>query len=359
MTITGNKGEWSELYTLFKLLGDGKVHAGDAEMHKIGLYYPIVSILREESKQLEFLPNVDKDVVIMAEDEEVGRLSMATFVEQSARLLDDIKAGDKSAFAIPNTERFMHAIGCERLKAPSKDKADITIVIHDLRTGMKPQLGFSIKSQLGSPSTLLNPGKTTNITYRVTGGSLTDDDITNINAIKDHRPRIEAIVGRGLHFEFAQIDNDNFRNNLLFLDTCLPRFIADCLVVDSLPDGSCNITEAVERIAASNPFGYTGSNVLAFYEHKMKTLLLASALGMTPAKEWTGRYDANGGYLVVRTDGEIVCYHFYNVNDVEDYLYQNTRFDRPSRSRYEWGTLYRGEDGEVYFKLNLQIRFKK
>ena len=64
-------------------------------------------------------------------------------------------------------------------------------------------------------------------------------------------------------------------------------------------------------------------------------------------------------YLVVRKDGEIVCYHFYNQNDVEDYLYKNTRFERASRTRYGFGKLYRGEDGSVYMKLNLQIRFKK
>lgn len=44
----------------------------------------------------------------------------------------------------------------------------------------------------------------------------------------------------------------------------------------------------------------------------MKVLLLDSALGMTPGKERKGRYDANGGYLVVKKDGDIVCYHFYN-----------------------------------------------
>ena len=91
----------------------------------------------------------------------------------------------------------------------------------------------------------------------------------------------------------------------------------------------------------------------------MKVLLLDTALGMTPAKEWNGVYDANGGYLVVRKDGEIVCYHFYNRNDVEDYLYGNTRFERASRSRYNFGLLYRGEDDSTYIKLNLQIRFKK
>lgn len=91
----------------------------------------------------------------------------------------------------------------------------------------------------------------------------------------------------------------------------------------------------------------------------MKVLLLDAALGMTPGKEWTGRYDANGGYLVVRKDGEIVCYHFYNRNDVEDYLYNNTRFERASRSRYGFGYVYREKDGCIYIKLNLQIRFKK
>ena len=44
---------------------------------------------------------------------------------------------------------------------------------------------------------------------------------------------------------------------------------------------------------------------------------------------------------------------------MEDYLYHNTRFERASRSRYNFGSLYRGNDGLVYMKLNLQIRFKK
>ena len=91
----------------------------------------------------------------------------------------------------------------------------------------------------------------------------------------------------------------------------------------------------------------------------MKMLLIDVALGMTPASEWNGKYDANGGYLVVRSDGEIVCYHFYNRNDVEDYLYNNTRFERASRTRYDFGSVFRGDDGNVYIRLNLQIRFKK
>lgn len=361
MALSGNKGEWSEIYTLFRLLGEGKVHAGDANLNKLELYYPILDIIREESKKYEFKPNLYKKIVVIDEDgNEYARISMEKFMKESEKLLDSIKeAGSQRTFEVPDAECFMNQIGCTKLKAPSQDKADIHIVIHDLRTNMTPLLGFSIKSQLGSASTLLNPGMPTNITYKVVGGDMTDQEIEEINGIEDHLPRMQAMLDKGYQLEFFEIAHQTFKNNLLFLDMCMPELIARCLVLGSIPGRSTATKDIVETIAQQNPFGYTGNNVSGFYEHKIKVLLLDTALGMTSAKEWNGHYDANGGYLVVKSDGDIVCYHFYNKNDIEDYLYNNTRFDRASRSRYDFGSLYRGMDGAVYMKLNLQIRFKK
>lgn len=360
MAITGNKGEWSEIYTLFRLLGDGKVYAGDANLNRLDLYYPILNIIREESKRYEYKPDTKQHIVVIDEEgNEFTRISMDTFMQESQSLLETIKGTSKRAFEIPRAECFMNQIGCTKLKAPSKDKADIHIVIHDLRTNMTPELGFSIKSQLGSASTLLNAGESTNIRYVVKGVGMTDEELASINSVEDHLPRMQALIDKGYSLEYSDIEHQTFKNNLLFLDTCMPEFIAACLICDSMPNSTSSIREAVENVAAQNPFSFTGSDVLAFYEHKMKVLLLDSALGMTPAKEWNGRYDANGGYLVVKKDGDIVCYHFYNRNDVEDYLYYNTRFERASRSRYHFGYLYRGEDSRVYIKLNLQIRFTK
>ena len=333
MAITGNKGEWSELYALFRLLGEGKVHAGDADLNKLDMYYPILNIIREESKKYEYKPNKEKNIVVIDEDgNEYARISMDKFMEESSKLLESIKGASERAFEVPDAECFMSQIGCTKIKAPSQDKADIHIVIHDLRTNMTPLLGFSIKSQLGSASTLLNPGLPTNITYKVVGGDMKDQELGEINAIEDHLPRMQALLDKGYKLEYFEIAHQTFKNNLLFLDMCMPELIARCLVLGS---------------------------IIGFYEHKIKVLLLDTALGMTSAKEWNGHYDANGGYLVVKSDGDIVCYHFYNKNDVEDYLYNNTRFDRASRTRYDFGSLYRGKDGDVYMKLNLQIRFKK
>ena len=359
MALSGNKGEWSEIYTLFKLLGEGKVHAGDANMNKLDLYYPILNILRQESKRYEYKPNMAQHIVVINEEgEEFARISMDRFMAESKSLLDAIKS-NSNAFEIPATESFMNEVGCSILKAPSADKADIHIIIHDLRTNMTPTLGFSIKSQLGSASTLLNAGRPTNFLYELTGASLSDEQIEKINANRDHLSRMQGIFDAGCRLNFVEVEHEIFRNNLLFLDSCLPKFIADCLLYSSVPGGKYNISEVVKAVTEENPFDYKGKNIKAFYEHKMKVLLLDTALGMTPAKEWTGRYDANGGYIVVRRDGEIICYHFYNRNEIEDYLFNNTRFERASRSRYGFGSLFRAEDGKVYLRLNLQIRFLK
>ena len=118
---------------------------------------------------------------------------MDRFMQESASLLEEIKSAKKSAFEIPASEAFMSTIGCTKLKAPSRDKADIHIVIHDLRTNMTPLLGFSIKSQLGSASTLLNAGATTNITYTICGKNLSDEEIAEINSIDSHLERMAEI----------------------------------------------------------------------------------------------------------------------------------------------------------------------
>lgn len=358
--ITGNKGEWSEIYALFKLLGDGKVHAGDADMNKLPLYYPILNVIREECQRFEYKPDTRQNVVVCYSDgTEFIRLSMSRFIQESQRLLSDITSTKERAFKLPHTESFMEEIGCHKLKADSLDKSDIHIIIHDLRTNMTPLLGFSIKSQLGMPSTLLNAGKTTNFRFKVEG-LFDENDASEINAVESHLSRIEEIYKKGYRLVFDDMENETFRSNLEFISDRLPELVAECLIEDSLSESDNKVKTAVQNVATRNPLKIRGNNVLNYYEHKMKQLLIDSALGMTPAKEWTGRYDANGGYLVVRKDGEIVCYHFYNRNDVEDYLYNNTRFERASRSRYGFGHIYRqGENSSFYLDLNLQIRFLK
>ncbi len=49
--MSGNKGEWSELYAFMKLLSQGRVYAANEKVEKIeDVYYPILKIMREETR---------------------------------------------------------------------------------------------------------------------------------------------------------------------------------------------------------------------------------------------------------------------------------------------------------------------
>ena len=112
-----------------------------------------------------------------------------------------------------------------------------------------------------------------------------------------------------------------------------------------------------DNVNEVNPLKYDNQFAHTFYEYKIKRFLTDVALGMMPSKVWSGIYDATGGYLVVKENGEILCYHIYNRNQFEEYLFVNTKLETASSTRHEFGKVYQ-QNGEFYFKLNLQIRFK-
>lgn len=360
MAKTANKGEWSELYVLLKLLGEKKVYAGDGELNKIeNLFYPVLKVLRDE-QSVHYEYTLDDNIVIISEDgKELLRRSIADFLNRADTLLNIIRK-EKGTFAIPEIEQFMTEIHCNKIKAGSKQKKDITIVIHDLRTGMTPTLGFSIKSQLGGNSTLFNAGKTTNFTFTVTGHDFTDTEIESINEIDTSskiRDRIENINELGGALQFKTMDDAICRNNFILIDSCLPHIMANILLRSNCGETK-SIKELTEQIAVVNPLNYDTTYNQQFYAHKVKNFLVATALGMVPHTPWNGAYQANGGYLVVKADGDVLCYHFYDRNLFEDYLYCNTKLETPSSSRYDFGKLYKNEAHELCFKLNLQVRFK-
>lgn len=361
MALTGNKGEWSEVYAFLKLLGEGQVFAGDGDLNKIeSLFYPIVKILRRENYgSYDYVVRRGDIIIETPEGQELLRRPASDFLQEAEKLLEKIRKG-KGAFAIPETEKFMNSVNCHNLKAKSNDKADIRIVLHDCRTRMNSILGFSIKSQLGGDSTLLNASKATNFTFKVVGGTFSDKDIEEINAINPPREkvleRVKHIRAKGGEFVFEKMDNPTFCNNLVMLDSHLPQIIA-CLLLEQLNGGSNMIKTLTENIANNNPLGYNTAQQTPFYAYKVKHLLTSSALGLMPATPWKGIYDANGGYLVVKNDGDVLCYHICDRNRFEDYLYYNAYLERASTNRHEYAVLYQ-EENELYFKLNFQVRLK-
>ena len=82
------------------------------------------------------------------------------------------------------------------------------------------------------------------------------------------------------------------------------------------------------------------------------------ALGMMPNTVWNGILTSLGGFLLVKKDGDVLCYYLYNLEDFQEYLLQNTKLDTPSTTRYGIGKLIK-ENDRYFIKLNLQVRFNK
>lgn len=360
--LKGNKGEWSEIYVLFRLLADGKIYAADSELNKLDdIFFPILEILRKEVEN-ETTRYVTGDPVTIYVGEKLEKeVSAENFNAEADSLLNEItdkKA--KGAFTIERTENFMNDILCFKISAPATDKRDITMKIKDINTGYTPVAGFSIKSELGKSPTLLNAGKTTNFIYRIIhdypGFSNEMNSIYKYSGEKKHidvRGRLKMVAEKDGILEYVGMENETFKKNLELIDSNMDKIIAETILY-FYRDGISNCIDMVEKLEDENPMNYENKNA---YRYKFKKFLTAVALGMKPATEWDGIDDATGGYIIVTKNGNVLAYHIYNRNSFEEYLLQNTKFETASTSRHEFGEVY-SIKGDDYIKLNLQVRFK-
>lgn len=367
--LKGNRGEWSELYLLLKLIAEGRVYGADKELNKIDdIYYDIIRMIRKQTDALwiyerNAIANVN--IINADTDEVICSVSLEEFRHNSDLLLREIlniQAGSRS-FEVPTLAEFAERIKVKSLAAINTDKADIVIKIHDYKTGADLTQGFSIKSQLGNPATLINASGSTNFIYNIQN---VDDNIMNeFNDIMSERraispdikKRFEYLESVGAKLKFKEIQNSTFENNLILIDSLLPE-ICSYMLINFFQLRISNCFDNVNMLGFNNPLGFDMTKGHPFYNYKFRKMLAEAALGMTPSKMWNGILDATGGYLIVKEDGEVLCYHLYNRPQFEEYLLLNTKFDTPSTSRHGFGDIYR-KDNEYRIKLNMQIRFIK
>lgn len=356
MRLTGNKGEWSELYAFLKLLATGRLYAADESVNKIeDTFFPIKKIFRTEYEdcEIEYVVRTEMgDVEIHVHSEKIRSIRQEEIRNMALDIYAGILSGTNRAFEIDGSDTIMDCLACSKIAAPSSDKTDIRMQIHDINTGYQPICGFSIKSELGGAPTLLNASGATNFVYEVDG--LAEEDVQRINTIDSDTKildRIEAICAKG-KLKFCHAKNANFASNLMLIDTYMEEIIA-YILIDYYRNNAIDCKTLIHRLEDANPLGYPRRG---FYEYKFKKFLCSVALGMMPSKEWNGRDEANGGYVIVKEDGEVVAYHLYNRDAFEAYLLNNTKLERGSTTKHGFATIYE-ENNKLYINLNLQIRF--
>lgn len=379
--LKGNKGEWSELYVFAKLLAEGRLYQSDINLNRDDNFYEVIKAYREDSSSIiEYERNGDITISRINNNgkELLGALPSQYFSEGASIILDGILKGSGKSFEISEVDEFVGVNYISKLTALTTSKSDIKLRIYDRRLARETDLGFSIKSLLGQDSTLLNTGPGNNFIYNVFTNKAIDVEDFNLKTYKPAgkisklTARLRDLLSEGAKIEFKEIQSKQLWLNLKMIDGDLPQILSFALMyrwiyrVNSLKE----ISKILEKEDPMNFYdGIVSTQKL--YEYKLKKFLAECAMGMTSETIWEGIYDATGGVIIAKEDGDVVCFHIYDFNLFREYLLNNTIFEQPSTGedenspgnqrlngkKYYYGWLYR-EGEELNYKINLQVRFR-
>ena len=355
MSLTANKGEWSELYVLYSLFADHKIAAANNNLEPTGHFYHFLKIFRNDNpgEHITYDLSEANKVSIISNRAPIRIVSTDGLAEKTKRIFNRIQNADEAAFEIYEAERLMPVFSLSKIKANSGQKSDIIATIKDDIISETEPYGFSIKSRIGCPSTLLNASTGTNFIYKISGLNADIHKINSISTRSKVRDRLKEIIRCGGQITYTEMASKTFADNLKTIDTQMHKIVAEMLLAYYL---GCSNTmgELCNTVFNSAKFDLTEPQIIS----KVRNFLFIIALGMVPQSEWNDRLSSYGGYIVVREDGVLVCYHLYNEDAFKDYLFENTKLDTPSTTRHKFGNIYE-ENGELFMCLNLQIRFIK
>jgi HpaII restriction endonuclease len=355
--VTANRGEWSELYTLGFLLVNGGAYAADENQSRIeDLFYKVLDVYLQGKVPEEELRYklADGSVSIYQNNQHLEDVSKSFLKTQVDVFFKDLGKKDLGpTFSLNSGMVLMNTLHKTYVSAPSSQQtSDLEIVFEDRDSKLPtPKVGFSIKSQVGSASTLLNASGATNFIYEVSSDqNFDDDELLELEPNKIAHS-VSSLKERGFSFNFRKVANETFQNNLELLDSRMPEYVAEVLLA-SYSGGVSNFAELVEKVFPSD---VRSSSQKVF---KMKQFLGSIAMGMRPTQHWDGDITKFKGLIVVKTDGDVVFYYLYNINSFQEYLFNNVKFERGSTSRHQYGKFFK-EEGKFFVNLNLQIRFNK
>ncbi|MDE5750428.1 MAG: HpaII family restriction endonuclease [Duncaniella sp.] len=378
-TLSYNNGEWAEVYIFFKVIADRKLYTADAAFNPIkDVYLDVLGVIREEIKGKVIEYKTGEEVAILLNNEPIGTVPTSEFIAYKNLLWKLLEENTKTTFQSEDIENFLNSIHVFNPKSPANivskfcgGTVDIVIETKD-RSGVNRILGFSCKSDLRASSTLLNAsGDNTNFVYEVIG-PMNDERMEYFNNIFKTVKRKGEVCHDIATTERMQYLHD-LGCDLKFVDTAkklakinlikcggmeMPAIVGGMLkkfYFENL-SGPTSIDDCIEYLADNDVVGYGFEDLEDTYRGKVAHLLLCTFTGMRLGSPWNGRQEVNGGYIVVKNNGDVVAFHSTIADEFKDFLVAKMIMESPSHSRHKDMVVYK--EGDRYFlKLGLQLRF--
>jgi DNA (cytosine-5)-methyltransferase 1 len=350
---TKNKGEWTELLVFIKLLLEKQLSLSDEKLNRNSNYLKIHKVTTH-NLDIEFLlSNLSSIIIKNKYDNTEKEINISEIINADviSLLISKIKENAQT-FEIAEFSIIQDSLGFNVVKGGnSNQKADILLDIEN-NSLKKENEGFGIKSYLGSKPTLLNASGNTNFIFKIKGLNKSYiDEINKIDTLTKLKDRIQKIEELGGKFEYIGAEKDTMEFNLKMVDSEMPKIIGQILLCFYKERTSSIVAITDKLIADSKDEDY---KILLI--NKIKKLLVDILLGFFAGTKWNGSYESNGT-IVMKNNGDCVGFHIIELDNLKNYLFENIKLDTPSTTRHRFGKLYLEKDGELYFKLNLQLRF--
>ena len=332
-----NKGEWSELFVIASIFNNNKIKIANSINHMkvIKIYFN-----NKRTRYLIYGSDIRKN------NEETYPLYTNQKVKQ---FLNELKNSKGSSFVSCQGRDFILKYDIPKVKE-TKNKGDIDTNTIFPNEDEGRDVNFSIKSFIGSSPTLLNSSQATNFLFEIKNFSQ-DVSISEINAISTKskiRDRIMEIKDHSTDLKIVSVEDSIFHENMLKIDTNFLEILAPILL-NYYSTSFSSISDLVQNTK------YEKFSI-DIVKLKIKHFLRAFALGMIPKIPWNGN-SVNGGSIVVKSTGDLLAYTLYDMDEFDEFLYENCKLDTPSSSRHRFGEIFSYNE-KYYIKLNLQIRFK-
>lgn len=348
-----NKGEWAELYCLFKTISDARLVLSCHDLSTSGEYLDVVGgLIHRDSNQGSMEYTIEGERIVFQNEHQNLAISKNDFLHVSQLIQEVLFEKHTKTFSLPHVQQFMQMLGTRKLKSHSFEKSDAHFAIPSDFHPNHELLGFSIKSFVANNPTLVNASGATNFIFQVDDNTNYTVDYSQLKAKK----LIKRLHDDNAHLHFISAESDVYTKNLMRIDTVLPNILAEALKI-YYASTLRYLHDIVEILAVQNPLKFDD---VSLYEYKIKEFLFNSCVAVFPDKVWNGERSVDGGCIIVTHSGDLRTFYIvrsHYLSEFKHYLYHKSYFDTASTTRHKFGKIYRDEvSNQRRVKLNLQVR---